>query len=91
MPLHFSTLGWPEKEKTLETQTESALSDYVKKFLLEFKNETGNFRYVDDIDNMMPSKSKFINTADVTNEERRKQSTKEMAGKGLLHGCVLYA
>ena len=46
---------------TLETQTESALSDYVKKFLLEFKNETGNFRYVDDIDNMMPSKSKFIN------------------------------
>ena len=46
---------------TLETQTESALSDYVKKFLLEFKNEKGNFRYVDDIDNMMPSKSKFIN------------------------------
>jgi len=46
---------------TLETQTESALSDYVKKFLLEFKDEKGNFRYVDDIDNMMPSKSKFIN------------------------------
>ncbi len=46
---------------TLETQTESALSDYVKKFLLEFKDENGNFRYVDDIDNMMPSKSKFIN------------------------------
>ena len=45
---------------TLETQTESALSDYVKKFLLEFKDEKGNFRYVDDIDNMMPSKSKFI-------------------------------
>ena len=45
---------------TLETQTESALSDYVKKFLLEFKDENGNFRYVDDIDNMMPSKSKFI-------------------------------
>ena len=44
---------------TLETQTESALSDYVKKFLLEFKDEKGNFRYVDDIDNMMPSKSKF--------------------------------
>ena len=32
---------------TLETQTESALSDYVKKFLLEFKDEKGNFRYVD--------------------------------------------
>ena len=46
---------------TLETQTESALSDYVKNFLLEFKDEKGNFRYVDDIDNMMPSKSKFIN------------------------------
>ena len=46
---------------TLETQTESALSDYVKKFLLEFKDEKGNFRYVDDIDTMMPSKSKFIN------------------------------
>ncbi len=46
---------------TLETQTESALSDYVKKFLLEFKDEKGNFRYVDDIDNMMPTKSKFIN------------------------------
>ena len=46
---------------TLETQTESALSDYVKKFLLEFKDEKGNFRYVDDIDTMMPSKLKFIN------------------------------
>jgi len=46
---------------TLETQTESALSGYVKKFLLEFKDDNGNFRYVDDIDNMMPSKSKFIN------------------------------
>jgi len=46
---------------TLETQTDSALSGYVKDFLLEFKDEKGNFRYVDDIDNMMPSKSKFIN------------------------------
>ncbi|MBT4509294.1 MAG: minichromosome maintenance protein MCM [Thaumarchaeota archaeon] len=46
---------------TLETQTESALSDYVKKFLLEFKDEKGNFRYVDNIDTMMPSKLKFIN------------------------------
>ena len=44
---------------TLETQTESALSDYVKKFLLEFKDEKGNFRYVDDIDNMMPSKCRI--------------------------------
>ena len=46
---------------TLETQTESALSGYVKEFLLEFKDEKGNFRYVADIDNMMPLKSKFIN------------------------------
>jgi replicative DNA helicase Mcm len=46
---------------TLETQTESALSGYVKDFLLEFKDEKGIFRYVNDIDNMMPSKSKFIN------------------------------
>ena len=46
---------------TLETQTESALSGYVKEFLLEFKDEKGNFRYVDNIDNMMPLKSKFIN------------------------------
>ena len=46
---------------TLETQTESALSGYVKEFLLEFKDEKGNFRYVNDIDNMMPLKSKFIN------------------------------
>ena len=46
---------------TLETQTESALSGYVKEFLLEFKDEKGNFRYVNNIDNMMPSKSKFIN------------------------------
>ena len=45
---------------TLETQTESALSGYVKEFLLEFKDEKGNFRYVDNIDNMMPSKAKFI-------------------------------
>ena len=45
---------------TLETQTESALSGYVKEFLLEFKDEKGNFRYVNNIDNMMPSKSKFI-------------------------------
>ena len=46
---------------TLETQTESALSGYVKEFLLEFKDEKGNFIYVNNIDNMMPSKSKFIN------------------------------
>ena len=42
---------------TLETQTEAALSGYVKEFLLEFKDEKGNCRYVDESENMMPSKS----------------------------------
>jgi len=46
---------------TLETQTPSALSGYVKDFLIQFKDESGNFRYVDDIDNMMPTNSKSIN------------------------------
>ena len=46
---------------TLETQTPSALSGYVKDFLIQFKDAKGNFRYVDDIDNMMSTNSKFIN------------------------------
>ena len=44
---------------TLETQTPSALSGYVKDFLIQFKDAKGNFRYVDDIDNMM-SKWMFL-------------------------------
>ena len=43
------------------TQTESALSDYVKNFLMQFKDKTGSYRYVDEIDRMMSSNSKFIN------------------------------
>ena len=43
------------------TQTESALSDYVKNFLMQFKDKTGEFRYVDEIDRMMSSNTKFIN------------------------------
>ena len=43
------------------TQTESALSDYVKNFLMQFKDKTGAYRYVEEIDKMMSSKSKFIN------------------------------
>ena len=43
------------------TQTESALSDYVKNFLVQFKDKTGSYRYVDEIDKMMSSNSKFIN------------------------------
>jgi len=43
------------------TQTESALSDYVKNFLVQFKDKTGSYRYVDEIDKMMSSNSKSIN------------------------------
>ena len=43
------------------TQTESALSDYVKNFLMQFKDKDGTYRYVDEIDKMMSSNSKFIN------------------------------
>ena len=43
------------------TQTESALSDYVKNFLMQFKDKDGTYRYVDEIDRMMSSNSKFIN------------------------------
>ena len=43
------------------TQTESALSDYVKNFLIQFKDKTGAYRYVDEIDKMMSSNAKFIN------------------------------
>ena len=43
------------------TQTESALSDYVKNFLVQFKDKSGSYRYVDEIDKMMSANSKFIN------------------------------
>ena len=43
------------------TQTKSALSDHVKNFLTQFKDNTGAYRYVDEIDKMMSSNSKFIN------------------------------
>ena len=35
---------------SLETQTPSALSDYVKNFLMQFKDKSGAYRYVDEID-----------------------------------------
>ena len=44
-----------------ETQTSSALSDYVKNFLMQQKDSSGTFRYVEDIDKMMASNSKSIN------------------------------
>ena len=46
---------------SLETQTPSALSDYVKNFLMQFKDKSGAYRYVDEIDKMMSSNSKSIN------------------------------
>ena len=32
-----------------ETQTPSALSDYVKDFLIQFKDKSGSYRYDEDI------------------------------------------
>ena len=43
-----------------ETQTPSALSDYVKNFLMQQKDSSGTFRYVEDIDKMMSSNAKSI-------------------------------
>ena len=43
-----------------ESFTESALSDKVKEFLSQFKDTTGSFSYVEQIDQMMPKRSKYI-------------------------------
>ena len=47
---------------TVETQqgTESALADLVKTFLVQFKDKGGSFKYVEQIDQMMPKNTKFI-------------------------------
>ncbi|MDH3276616.1 MAG: minichromosome maintenance protein MCM [Nitrosopumilus sp.] len=42
------------------TFTESALSDKVKEFLIRFKDKFGNYKYVEQIDEMMPKNSKYI-------------------------------
>ena len=42
------------------TFTESALSDRVKDFLIRFKDKSGDYKYVDQIDEMMPKNSKYI-------------------------------
>ena len=44
----------------LEIKTKSALSDEVKEFLKQNKNKDGTFKYVEQIDQMMPKSSKFI-------------------------------
>ena len=43
-----------------ETQTEAALADKVKEFLTQFKDPTGSFSYVEQIDQMMPKQAKYI-------------------------------
>ena len=43
----------------VETHTPSGLSDYVKDFLIQFKDKTGSFRYVEEID-IMKSQMKFL-------------------------------
>ncbi len=45
---------------TEESLTESALSDKVKEFLTQFKDTTGSFSYVEQIDQMMPKRAKHI-------------------------------
>jgi len=45
----------------VEQFSPSAMSDMVKNFLVQFKNKDGSFKYVEQIDQMMPKTSKFIN------------------------------
>ena len=45
---------------TEESQTESALADKVKEFLTQFKDPTGSFSYVEQIDQMIKAFCKFI-------------------------------
>jgi len=40
--------------------TTSALSDKIKEFLTQFKDATGSFSYVEQIDQMMSKHSKYI-------------------------------
>ena len=44
----------------LEIKTKSALSDEVKDFLKQFKDKQGSFKYVEQIDQMMPKNARFI-------------------------------
>jgi replicative DNA helicase Mcm len=44
----------------LEIKTKSAMSDEIKEFLKQYKDKYGDFRYVEQIDQMMPKNAKFI-------------------------------
>ncbi len=45
---------------TLETQTRAALIDQVQSFLSSFKDKSGSFRYVEEIDQMMAKQALYI-------------------------------
>ena len=40
--------------------TFSAMTDHVKEFLLQFKDQEGSYKYVDAIDNMLPSNTTYV-------------------------------
>ena len=44
----------------LEIKTKSALSDEVKEFLKQYKDKHGSFKYVEQIDEMMPKNARYI-------------------------------
>ncbi len=45
---------------TTTEYSKSALSDLVKEFLTRFKDKSGDYSYIDQIDQMMPKKAKFV-------------------------------
>ena len=45
---------------TKTTFSESAISDRVKEFLAQFKDKDGSFKYIEQIDQMMPKGAKYI-------------------------------
>lgn len=47
-------------ETQTSTFTPSALSDRVKDFLIRFKDKSGSYKYVEQIDEMMPKSAKYI-------------------------------
>ncbi len=40
--------------------TFSAMTDHVKEFLLQFKDQEGAYKYVDAVDNMLPSNTTYV-------------------------------
>ncbi len=53
---------WVIKTSSTETTTfsQSGLSDKVKEFLTQFRSKGGFYSYVEEIDQMMPKRAKFI-------------------------------